>query len=84
MLLAESGYIYPWIEGRKSYIFDRHSPLLLREFQGDRTTDVHTAMSNQFFNSDMNKPMANLPMVISNFAMNPYEDFSADLRGQAL
>ena len=35
---------------------------------------MYTAMSNQFFNSDMNKPMANLPMVISNFAMTPYED----------
>lgn len=48
--------------------------LAVARISGETAPLMYTAMSNQFFNSDMNKPMANLPMVISNFAMTPYED----------
>ena len=43
--------------------FRRNRPLLF------------TALNNQFWNSNMNAPMANLPIVIFQFAMSPYEDW---------
>jgi phosphate transport system permease protein len=42
---------------------------------GETAPLLFTALSNQFFNADMSKPMANLPVVIFNFAMSPYEDW---------
>ena len=36
---------------------------------------LFTALNNQFFNADMSKPMANLPVVIFQFAMSPYENW---------
>jgi phosphate transport system permease protein len=36
---------------------------------------LFTALNNQFFNMDMSKPMANLPVVIFQFAMSPYENW---------
>ena len=32
-----------------------------------------TALNNPFWNTDMNAPMANLPVVIFQYAMNPFE-----------
>ena len=36
---------------------------------------LFTALNNQFFSTDMSQPIANLPVVIYNFAMSPYEDW---------
>jgi phosphate transport system permease protein len=36
---------------------------------------LFTALNNQFFSTDMGKPMANLPVVIFQFAMSPYENW---------
>ena len=42
---------------------------------GETAPLLFTALNNQFFTADMSKPMANLPVVIYNFAMSPYEDW---------
>jgi phosphate transport system permease protein len=34
-----------------------------------------TSLSNQFWSTDMNAPMANLPVVIFRFALSPYQDW---------
>jgi phosphate transport system permease protein len=36
---------------------------------------LFTALNNQFFSADMGKPMANLPVVIFQFAMSPYDNW---------
>jgi len=36
---------------------------------------LFTALNNQFWNADMNAPMANLPVVIFQFAMSPFEEW---------
>lgn len=42
---------------------------------GETAPLLFTALNNQFFSTDMSAPMANLPVVIFNFAMSPYEDW---------
>ena len=42
---------------------------------GETAPLLFTALNNQFFSTDMSAPMANLPVVIYNFAMSPYEDW---------
>jgi phosphate transport system permease protein len=42
---------------------------------GETAPLLFTALNNQFFSTDMAQPMANLPVVIYNFAMSPYEDW---------
>jgi phosphate transport system permease protein len=42
---------------------------------GETAPLLFTALSNQFFSADMSQPMANLPVVIYNFALSPYEDW---------
>jgi phosphate transport system permease protein len=42
---------------------------------GETAPLLFTALNNQFFSPDMSQPMANLPVVIYNFAMSPYEDW---------
>ena len=42
---------------------------------GETAPLLFTALSNQFFTADMSQPMANLPVVIYNFAMSPYADW---------
>ncbi len=36
---------------------------------------LFTALNNQFWSSDMNAPMANLPVVIFQFALSPFDDW---------
>ena len=36
---------------------------------------LFTALSNQFWSWDMNAPMANLPVVIFQFALSPFEEW---------
>ena len=42
---------------------------------GETAPLLFTALNNQFFSSDMNKPMANLPVVIYQFALSPYNNW---------
>jgi phosphate transport system permease protein len=49
--------------------------LALARISGETAPLLFTALNNQFWSSDMNSPMANLPVVIYQFAMSPYEDW---------
>lgn len=49
--------------------------LLWRAFQAKPAPLLFTALNNQFFSSNMNAPMANLPVVIYQFAMSPYDNW---------
>jgi phosphate transport system permease protein len=49
--------------------------LALARVSGETAPLLFTALNNQFFNMDMAKPMANLPVVIFQFAMSPYENW---------
>jgi phosphate transport system permease protein len=51
---------------------------------GETAPLLFTALNNQFFSSDMNAPMANLPVVIFQFAMSPYADWQSLAWGGAL
>jgi len=42
---------------------------------GETAPLLFTALSNQFYSADMSQPMANLPVVIYQFAMSPYENW---------
>ena len=42
---------------------------------GETAPLLFTALNNQFFSVDMTGPMANLPVVIFNFALSPYENW---------
>ncbi|WP_157314121.1 phosphate ABC transporter permease PstA [Chitinibacter sp. GC72] len=48
--------------------------LAIARILGETAPLLFTALNNQFY-SDMNSPMANLPVVIFQFAMSPYEDW---------
>ncbi|OGI62123.1 MAG: phosphate ABC transporter, permease protein PstA [Candidatus Muproteobacteria bacterium RBG_16_60_9] len=49
--------------------------LAIARISGETAPLLFTALNNQFFSSNMNKPMANLPVVIFQFAMSPYEEW---------
>jgi len=49
--------------------------LAVARISGETAPLLFTALNNQFWSSDMNKPMANLPVVIFQFAMSPYADW---------
>ena len=49
--------------------------LAIARISGETAPLLFTALNNQFWSSDMNRPMANLPVVIFQFAMSPYEDW---------
>lgn len=49
--------------------------LAFARISGETAPLLHTALNNQFFSSNMNQPMANLPNVIYQFAMSPYENW---------
>jgi phosphate transport system permease protein len=51
--------------------------LAMARISGETAPLLFTALNNQFFNPNMNAPMANLPVVIFQFAMSPYEDWHA-------
>jgi phosphate transport system permease protein len=58
--------------------------LAVARIAGETAPLLFTALNNQFFTSDMNQPMANLPVVIYRFAMSPYEDWQSIAWGGAL
>ena len=49
--------------------------LAVARISGETAPLLFTALNNQFWSSNMNQPMANLPVVIFQFAMSPYEDW---------
>ena len=49
--------------------------LAIARISGETAPLLFTALNNQFWNNDMQQPMANLPVVIFQFAMSPYEDW---------
>ncbi|MDD5330938.1 MAG: phosphate ABC transporter permease PstA [Sulfuricella sp.] len=49
--------------------------LAVARVSGETAPLLFTALNNQFWNGNMNQPMANLPVVIFQFAMSPYEDW---------
>jgi phosphate transport system permease protein len=58
--------------------------LALARIAGETAPLLFTSLSNQFFSADMNAPMANLPYVIYQFAMSPYDDWRKLAWGGAL
>jgi len=49
--------------------------LAVARISGETAPLLFTVLNNQFWSVDMNAPMANLPVVIFQFAMSPYEDW---------
>ena len=49
--------------------------LALARIAGETAPLLFTALSNQFFSSDLSEPMASLPVTIFKFAMSPYENW---------
>lgn len=47
--------------------------LAVARISGETAPLLFTALNNQFWSSNMNQPMANLPVVIFQFAMSPYD-----------
>ncbi|MGO4381957.1 phosphate ABC transporter permease PstA [Pseudoduganella sp. RAF53_2] len=58
--------------------------LAVARVSGETAPLLFTALNNQFFSADMNQPMANLPVVIYQFAMSPYDNWRALAWGGAL
>lgn len=50
--------------------------LAVARVSGETAPLLFTALNNQFWSTNLNAPMANLPMVIFQFAMSPYEDWN--------
>jgi len=51
--------------------------LALARISGETAPLLFTAYNNQFWSSDLNAPMANVPMVIFQYAMSPYDSWNS-------
>ncbi len=49
--------------------------LAIARISGETAPLLFTALNNQFFSTDMGSPMANLPVVIFQFALSPYDNW---------
>ncbi|HEX6977869.1 MAG TPA: phosphate ABC transporter permease PstA [Alphaproteobacteria bacterium] len=58
--------------------------LAVARISGETAPLLFTALNNQFWSTDLNAPMANLPVVIFHFALSPYEDWQRLALGGAL
>ena len=58
--------------------------LAIARISGETAPLLFTALNNQFFSTNMNAPIANLPVVIFQFAMSPYENWRSLAWGGAL
>jgi phosphate transport system permease protein len=58
--------------------------LAVARISGETAPLLFTALNNQFWSSNLNAPMANLPVVIFQFAMSPYNDWQTLAWGGAL
>jgi phosphate transport system permease protein len=51
--------------------------LALARVSGETAPLLFTALNNQFWNANLNQPMANLPVVIFQFATSPYKNWQS-------
>ncbi len=51
--------------------------LAVARISGETAPLLFTALNNQFWSADMNGPMANLPVVIFQFALSPFDDWKS-------
>ena len=51
--------------------------LAVARMSGETAPLLFTALNNQFWSADMNGPIANLPVVIFQFAMSPFDDWKS-------
>jgi phosphate transport system permease protein len=51
--------------------------LAVARISGETAPLLFTALNNQFWNPNLNAPMASLPVVIFQFALSPYKDWQA-------
>lgn len=58
--------------------------LAVARISGETAPLLFTALNNQFFSTNMNAPLANLPVVIFQFAMSPYDNWRSLAWGGAL
>ena len=58
--------------------------LALARIAGETAPLLFTALNNQFWSANLDAPMANLPVVIFQFAMSPYADWQSLAWGGAL
>jgi phosphate transport system permease protein len=58
--------------------------LAVARISGETAPLLFTALNNQFYSADMNKPLANMPVVIFQFAMSPYDNWRSLAWGGAL
>ena len=49
--------------------------LAVARISGETAPLLFTVLNNQFWSTDLGRPLANLPVVIFQFAMSPYEDW---------
>jgi len=49
--------------------------LALARISGETAPLLFTALNNQYWNSDLSKPMASVPVVIFQYAMSPYDSW---------
>ena len=49
--------------------------LAVARISGETAPLLFTALNNQFWSTDLNAPMANLPVVIFQFALSPYKNW---------
>lgn len=58
--------------------------LAIARVSGETAPLLFTALNNQFFSTDMSQPMGNLPVVIFQFGMSPYDNWIELAWGGAL
>ncbi len=58
--------------------------LAVARISGETAPLLFTVLNNQFWSTNLNAPMANLPVVIFQFAMSPYADWQSLAWGGAL
>jgi phosphate transport system permease protein len=58
--------------------------LAVARISGETAPLLFTALNNQFWSSDLTRPIANLPTIIFQFAMSPYEDWHTLAWGGAI
>ena len=51
--------------------------LAVARIAGETAPLLFTALNSQFWNADLSKPMASLPVTIFKFAMSPYENWQS-------
>ena len=65
--------LYPW--RFRTLVFFIGILLAVARIAGETAPLLFTALSNQFWTSDLGAPMASLPVTIFKFAMSPYENW---------